>query len=111
MLSVLTGQVRPDVCLPRLDSNLTCDVAVVGAASVAWAGTFAESSDGLAPFGARPQCGPRVLFAMAYGGNGITYSMLGAGLLRAQIERRSHPLTKLFPLPGLDFIKERFNDC
>lgn len=62
----------------------------------AWAGTFAETSDGLPYFGAHPQHGARVLFALAYGGNGITYSMLGAGLLRALIERRRHPLRALF---------------
>lgn len=62
----------------------------------AWAGTFAETRDGLPYFGAHPQYGARVLFAMAYGGNGITYSMLGAGLLRAAIERREHPLAGLF---------------
>ena len=62
----------------------------------AWAGTFAETHDGLPWFGAHPQYGPRVHFAMAYGGNGITYSMIGAGLLRARIERRAHPLAKLF---------------
>ncbi len=67
----------------------------------AWAGTFAETSDGLPLFGRHPQYGPRVLFALAYGGNGITYSMLGAGLLRAQIERRPHPLTKLFSFDRL----------
>ena len=62
----------------------------------AWAGTFAETDDGLPWFGASDEHGPRVLFAMAYGGNGIVYSMLGAGLLRATIERRKHPLTRLF---------------
>jgi glycine/D-amino acid oxidase-like deaminating enzyme len=62
----------------------------------AWAGTFAETDDGLPFFGPHPQYGPRVQFAMAYGGNGITYSMLGAGLLCALIERRRHPLAKLF---------------
>jgi glycine/D-amino acid oxidase-like deaminating enzyme len=62
----------------------------------AWAGTFAETSDGPPLFGRHPQYGPRVLFARACGGNGITYSMLGAGLLRAQIERCPHPLTRLF---------------
>lgn len=62
----------------------------------AWAGTFAETKDGLPWFGAHKQHGPRVLFAMAYGGNGISYSMLGAGLLRALIERRKHPLARLF---------------
>lgn len=62
----------------------------------AWAGTFAETEDGLPFFGPHEQYGPRVLFAMAYGGNGITYAMLGAGLIRALIERRKHPLAKLF---------------
>lgn len=61
-----------------------------------WAGTFAETRDGLPYFGAHPRHGPRVLFAMAYGGNGITYSMAGAGLLRALVERRTHPLAPLF---------------
>jgi glycine/D-amino acid oxidase-like deaminating enzyme len=69
----------------------------------AWAGTFAETSDGLPLFGRHPQYGGRVLFALAYGGNGITYSMLGAGLLRAQIERRPHPLTALFSFARLGY--------
>jgi glycine/D-amino acid oxidase-like deaminating enzyme len=67
----------------------------------AWAGTFAETEDGLPFFGPHPQHGPRVQFAMAYGGNGITYSMLGAGLLRAQIECRPHPLAELFSFERL----------
>jgi len=67
-----------------------------------WAGTFAETEDGLPFFGPHAQHGPRVLFAMAYGGNGITYSMLGAGLLRALIERRKHPLATLFSFARLD---------
>ncbi|WP_426689646.1 NAD(P)/FAD-dependent oxidoreductase [Rhodanobacter ginsengiterrae] len=62
----------------------------------AWGGTFAETDDGLPFFGAHPQYGPRVQFAMAYGGNGITYSMLGADLVRSLIERRSHRLASLF---------------
>jgi glycine/D-amino acid oxidase-like deaminating enzyme len=62
----------------------------------AWAGTFAETADALPYFGAHAQWGPRVLFAMAYGGNGITYSCLGADVLRAAVERRRHPLATLF---------------
>jgi glycine/D-amino acid oxidase-like deaminating enzyme len=61
-----------------------------------WAGTFAETADGLPWFGPHESQGPRVHFALAYGGNGITYSMIGAGLLRAAIERRKHPLAELF---------------
>ncbi|MEO6066266.1 MAG: FAD-dependent oxidoreductase [Lysobacterales bacterium] len=67
----------------------------------AWAGTFAETDDGLPFFGPHEQHGPRVHFAMAYGGNGITYSALGAGLLRANIERRPHPLRELFSFERL----------
>ncbi len=72
------------------------------APAFAWAGTFAETDDGLPFFGAHPQHGPRVHFAMAYGGNGIVYSMLGAGLLRAAIERTRHPLTQLFSFARLE---------
>ncbi|QNI02788.1 FAD-binding oxidoreductase [Halomonas sp. SH5A2] len=79
----------------RLFPNLNAQPAF------AWAGTFAETSDGLPLFGKHSQHGPRVLFALAYGGNGITYSMLGAGLLRAQIEERPHPLTELFAFSRL----------
>lgn len=68
----------------------------------AWAGTFAETGDGLPFFGSHPRHGPRVLFAMAYGGNGITYSMIGAGLLRARLERRSHPLSRFFGFQRID---------
>ena len=68
----------------------------------AWAGTFAETEDGLPFFGPHPQHGPRVHFAMAYGGNGITYAMIGATLLRALIERRKHPLAALFSFGRLD---------
>ena len=66
------------------------------APSFGWAGTFAETKDGLPFFGPHEQWGPRVLFAMAYGGNGMVYSMIGAGLMRARLERRAHPLQALF---------------
>ncbi len=62
----------------------------------AWAGTFAETRDGLPFFGPHPALSPRLHFACAYGGNGITYSAIGAGLLRANLERRAHPLRALF---------------
>jgi len=66
------------------------------AADFAWAGTFAETADGLPFFGTHPQYGPRVIFAMAYGGNGITYSAIGAALICALLRRRRHPLSHLF---------------
>ena len=37
-----------------------------------------------------------LLLAMGYGGNGTIYSMLGAAIVRAAIEARTHPLSALF---------------
>lgn len=67
----------------------------------AWAGTFAETFDALPFIGAHPRCSPRVQFALAYGGNGITYSQIGAKMIRAAIEGEEHPLTRLFAFSRL----------
>jgi glycine/D-amino acid oxidase-like deaminating enzyme len=67
----------------------------------AWAGTFAETDDGLPFFGAHPKLDSRVHFAMAYGGNGITYSAVGAQILRARITGRKHPLMQFFSFDRL----------
>jgi glycine/D-amino acid oxidase-like deaminating enzyme len=69
--------------------------------SFAWAGTFAETDDGLPFFGPHAQHGPRVHFAMAYGGNGIAYSMIGAELIRRRILRRAHPLMRFLSFERL----------
>lgn len=68
----------------------------------AWAGTFAETEDGLPFFGPHEQYGPRVHFAMAYGGNGITYSLIGAELLRDALQGKRHACTKLFSFDRLE---------
>ncbi len=67
-----------------------------------WGGTFAETDDGLPFFGPHDAYGSRVHFAMAYGGNGISYSMIGAKLLRALIEGQQHPLAALFSFQRLN---------
>lgn len=77
---------KVEALLPKLEINPT----------FSWGGTFAETDDGLPFFGPHDAQGPRVHFAMAYGGNGISYSMIGAKLLRALIEGREHPLETLF---------------
>ncbi|MCL5426821.1 MAG: FAD-binding oxidoreductase [Gammaproteobacteria bacterium] len=79
---------------PKLEINPT----------FSWGGTFAETDDGLPFFGPHGAYGPRVHFAMAYGGNGISYSMIGAKLLRALIERKEHPLAELFSFKRLTKI-------
>ncbi len=45
-----------------------------------WCGTFAETPDGLAYLGGHSRY-PRCQFALGFGGNGITYSALGAQYL------------------------------
>jgi glycine/D-amino acid oxidase-like deaminating enzyme len=46
-----------------------------------WAGTFGETKDGLAYIGSTPDL-PHAYFALGYGGNGITYSLIAAEVIR-----------------------------
>lgn len=46
-----------------------------------WAGTFGETKDGLPFIGKTPEY-PNAFFALGYGGNGITYSLIAAELIR-----------------------------
>lgn len=60
-----------------------------------WCGTFAETPDGLPYIGEHPRQ-PRVYFALGYGGNGITFSVLAAGILRDLICEGHSPDAELF---------------
>ena len=62
----------------------------------AWAGSFAETSDGLPLIGRVPGMNPRLQFALCYGGNGITYSVHAGDIVRAGIEGRAHELDDVF---------------
>jgi glycine/D-amino acid oxidase-like deaminating enzyme len=62
----------------------------------AWAGSFAETSDGLPFIGRAPGMDPRLQFALCYGGNGITYSVHAGDMIRAGIEGRKHALEDVF---------------
>jgi glycine/D-amino acid oxidase-like deaminating enzyme len=61
----------------------------------AWAGTFAETPDSL-PFIGPHADFPRGLFALGYGGNGITFGLIAAQLLRDRILGRANPDQDLF---------------
>lgn len=62
----------------------------------AWAGSFAETRDGLPYIGRVPGMDPRLQFALCYGGNGITYSVHAGDVIRAGIEGREHALDAVF---------------
>jgi glycine/D-amino acid oxidase-like deaminating enzyme len=62
----------------------------------AWGGSFASTPDGLPFIGRAPGMHPAVLFALCYGGNGITYSVHAGDMIRAAIEGRAHSLDAVF---------------
>lgn len=51
-----------------------------------WAGTFGETADGLPYIGQTPGTNPRLLFALCFGGIGITFSAHAGPILRATTE-------------------------
>lgn len=63
--------------------------------SCAWAGTFAETADGLPFLGRHPHF-PRCWFALGYGGNGITYSLIAAECIRDGMLGRPSEDERLF---------------
>jgi glycine/D-amino acid oxidase-like deaminating enzyme len=62
----------------------------------AWGGSFAQTRDGLPFIGAVPDLHPRLEFALCFGGNGITFSVHAADMIRAHIESRPHALDAVF---------------
>jgi len=60
-----------------------------------WAGTFAESKDGLPYIGGLPSF-PHSYFALGYGGNGITFSLLAAQIIRDVFLGRESKLAHVF---------------
>ncbi len=71
--------------------------------SSAWAGTFAKTKDGLPLIGPHPRV-PRTYFALGYGGNGVTYSLIAAQLIRDQILGRPNSDAELFGFKRLGKI-------
>ena len=70
---------------PSIDLSVDCR----------WAGTFGETKDGLAYIGSIRQM-PRCHFALGFGGNGITFSIIAAQIIRETLCGRSHPDAHLF---------------
>jgi glycine/D-amino acid oxidase-like deaminating enzyme len=60
-----------------------------------WAGTFAETKDGLPYIGSLAQY-PHGYFALGYGGNGITFSLMAAKIIRDLFLKRKNHDAQLF---------------
>jgi glycine/D-amino acid oxidase-like deaminating enzyme len=80
--------------LSRLRPGLNIEPAFV------WSGVFAQTPDGLPFIGAHPRW-PHAHFALGYGGNGITFSVLAAQFNRDRILGRTNADAGIF---GFDRI-------
>ena len=63
--------------------------------AAAWAGTFGSSEDGLPCIGRHPAA-PHTWYALGFGGNGITFSVIAAEIIRAGILGDDDPDAALF---------------
>ncbi len=63
--------------------------------SYTWAGTFGETKDGLAYIGQTPEF-PHAYFALGYGGNGITFSVIAAKIITDLHLCRPNPDADIF---------------
>jgi glycine/D-amino acid oxidase-like deaminating enzyme len=63
--------------------------------SYTWAGTFGETKDGLAYIGQTPEF-PHAYFALGYGGNGITFSVIAAKIITDLHLGRPNPDADIF---------------
>jgi glycine/D-amino acid oxidase-like deaminating enzyme len=60
-----------------------------------WAGTFCGTKDGLPYIGGIPER-PHTYFALGFGGNGITFSMIAAQIIRDLVSGRKNDDQKMF---------------
>ena len=61
----------------------------------AWAGVFGSSVDGL-PYIGRPDSRRPIYYALGYGGNGITFSVIAMALIAEELAGRRHEDAQLF---------------
>jgi len=60
-----------------------------------WAGTFGETKDGLPYIGKHPDF-PAAYFVLGFGGNGITFSVMGMEMVSCMLKGKKHPLEPYF---------------
>lgn len=60
-----------------------------------WAGTFGETKDGLPYIGIHPDF-PSAYFVLGFGGNGITFSVIGMEMASVFMKGKTHELTEYF---------------
>jgi glycine/D-amino acid oxidase-like deaminating enzyme len=66
-----------------------------------WAGTFAETADGL-PFIGTVKERPRTIFALGFGGNGIVFSQIAGEIIRDAALGKKNPDAHIFSFDRVD---------
>lgn len=61
----------------------------------AWAGTFGETKDGLPYIGKHPDF-PRTYFVLGFGGNGITFSVIGMEIISKMLKGKTSKIADYF---------------
>ncbi|MEO8934512.1 MAG: FAD-binding oxidoreductase [Xanthomarina sp.] len=60
-----------------------------------WAGTFGETKDGLPYIGEHPDF-ENAYFLLGFGGNGITFSVIGTHVIADMLKKKQHPLAPYY---------------
>lgn len=91
---------KRDALLPAKTTSLVKDFkklfpAIPFVPEFSWAGTFGSTKDGL-PFIGTHKKFPNGFFALGFGGNGITFSLIAAQIITDMLLKKNNPDAKLF---------------
>ena len=98
--SEFKNALRRDALLPKKEKELTksfskCFPDIPFVADYSWAGTFGETQDGLPYFG-KPNPDNNEHYILGFGGNGITFSIMGMEAIVHSINKTPHPYLEYY---------------
>ncbi len=91
---------RRDALLPKKEKELVksfnkCFPDIPFVMDYSWAGTFGETKDGLPYFG-KPEPKKNKHYILGFGGNGITFSVMGMDAIVHSINKTPHPYLEYY---------------
>lgn len=91
---------RRDALLPKKEKELAksfkkCFPEIEFIADYSWAGTFGETKDGLPYFG-KTDPDKNEHYILGFGGNGITFSVMGMDAIVHSINKTPHPYLEYY---------------
>jgi glycine/D-amino acid oxidase-like deaminating enzyme len=91
---------RRDALLSKKEKKLTkefkkCFPEINFELDYSWAGTFGETKDGL-PYLGKPDPEKDTHYVLGFGGNGITFSVMGMDVILNSLENTPHPYLEYY---------------